>query len=339
MTRFPHYDLHAQDGARTGEPRVPVSSKKTDFFIAGNSKSGTSALYFFLDQHPDLCMSSPKEPNLFATDFCHDQDVGAFTRKTLDAYHGFFEDPTESNIWGEASACYLYSTEAARNIHAFNPDAKIIVIFREPVDFLHSYHLQQLKNPISEGEVIKDFETALALEERRKRGESIPKGCLIPELLYYSERVRYAEHLARFYAYFPPSQVKVIIYDDFKRDNEAVYAEILDFLGADTTFRPVFRKHNKGKKLKSKTAQRVMHQLSHGEGQWSGVHKLLTTLFPKSMRQFLVQKVFETVVFKPKDKVPPALRSRLMAQYKPDVEQFSALIGRDLVAEWHYDAV
>lgn len=310
--------------------------KRTDFFIAGNSKSGTSALYFFLSQHPELCMSSPKEPNFFATDFCHDEDVGAFTRKSLPEYLGFFNDPAGNHLWGEASACYLYSTEAAKNIYSFNPDARIIVIFREPVSFLHSYHLQQLKNPISEGETEKDFERALQLEEQRKKGEAIPTGCLIPELLYYSDRVRYAEHLSRFYEYFSQDQVLVLIYEDFKRDNEAIYDRILDFLNVDRSFRPPFKSHNKGQKLRSKTAQKAVHRLSHGIGAWRGLHRFIKSALPSSARQFLLQATLQNVVYQPKDDVDPRLRRRLKIQFQSEVRKFSDLIGRDMVKEWGY---
>lgn len=315
------------------------AGKRTDVFIVGNSKSGTSALHAFLDQHPEICMSSPKEPNMFATDFCHDQDVGAFQRKSESEYLSFFDDCTGRTLWGESSACYLYSKEAAQNIHAFNSDAKIIAIFREPVSFLHSYHLQQLQNPVSEGETVKEFEAALQLEERRKRGLDLPKGCLIPELLYYTERVRYAEHLERFYKLFGRDQVLVLIYEDFKRDNEGIYREVLDFLGVSQDYRPSFKAYNKGKKLKSKTAQTFFHRLTHGEGMWARPHSILKALVPTSLRRFVLHLAYETLVFEPKDEISPALRTSLMQSFRPEVERFSVLVGRDLTAEWGYDAV
>jgi hypothetical protein len=313
--------------------------KRTDFFIAGNSKSGTSALYFFLNQHPEICMSSPKEPNFFATDFCHDQDMGAFTRKSASDYRGFFDDPTGTRLRGEASACYLYSKEAAANIAAYNPEARIIAIFREPVSFLHSYHLQQLKNPVSEGETVKDFETALTLESDRRAGKSIPAGCLIPELLFYSERIKYADHLGRFYDHFPREQVLVLFYEDFKADNQAVYKEILEFVGVAPDHQPTFRRHNAGQKLKSKTAQRFVHRLSHGTGGWAGPKKLLKGLLPQFVRRFLLRTAMTKVVFEPKDTVSPELRKRLMRSFKPEVIRFGKLIGRDVSARWGYDSI
>jgi hypothetical protein len=313
--------------------------KRTDFFIAGNSKSGTSALYFFLDQHPEVCMSSPKEPNFFATDFCHDQDMGAFTRKSASDYRGFFDDPTGTLLRGEASACYLYSKEAAANIAAHNPEAGIIAIFREPVSFLHSYHLQQLKNPVSEGETVKDFETALALESDRRAGKSIPAGCLIPELLFYSERIKYTDHLARFYDHFSKEQVLVLLYEDFKADNQAIYKEILEFIGVAPDHQPTFRRHNVAQKLRSKTAQRFVHRLSHGNGAWSGPKKLIKGLLPPFVRQFLLRTALKKFVFEPKDAVSPGLRQKLMEAFKPEVKRFGKLIGRDVEARWGYDSI
>ena len=322
-----------------GEAAAAAADKRTDFFIVGNSKSGTSALHDFLDQHPGICMSSPKEPNFFATDFCHNVDIGAFKRKSLTEYRDCFDDPSGEKTWGEASACYLYSKDAAYNIHSFNPEAKIIAIFREPISFLHSYHLQQLKNPVSEGETVKDFETALELEDQRKRGEAIPTGCIIPELLFYSERVKYSDQLSRFRNLFGDEQVSVFIYEEFKKDNETTYLDIVNFIGVNTGFRPEFKKKNKGQRLKSKHAQRFMHQVSHGKGAWSDLHDLLKSMLPKRTRRFLMQQAFKTIVFGPKGEVSPELRARLKRRFKPEVERFSELVERDMVTEWGYESV
>lgn len=318
----------------------PSATKTVDFFIAGNSKSGTSALYRFLKVHPQICMSYPKEPNVFATDFCHASDVGAFKRKSLKQYHGFFRHAEEGQLWGESSACYLYSEEAAREIHQYNPDAQIVAIFREPVDFLYSYHLEMLTNPASEGEVEKDFERALQLEADRKAGRSIPRGCLIPELLYYSERVKYAEHLRRFYRYFDRDQVKVFIYEDFKQDNAAIYEELLRFLGVDPTFRPpAFEKHNKSLKLKSKRAQRLVDNLSFGRGVFAPIKTAIKTVLPQSIRGWLIRTAYDHFIFKPKPTIDPDLERRLKAKFRPEVKAFGELIGQDMVSKWGYETV
>lgn len=311
---------------------------RPSFFIAGNSKSGTTALYAFLNAHPELFLCDPKEPDYFARAFCRNPDPdGAFHPRTEAEYLALFADARPDQVCGEASAVYLYAPDAAEALHAFDPDARLIFMLREPVDFLHSYHLQLLKNPITEGEAVASFEEALALEPARKRGEAVPEGCLIPELLYYRERIRYAEHLRRYYDRFPADQILVILYDDFKRDNEGVYARVLEFLGVDAAFRPVFEQHNQGARLRSKRLQRLMRQVTFGDGWAAAVKGPLKALLPQALRRGMVDAIYRHVVFRPKDQLDPALVRALRREFRPEVEKAGALLDRDLVALWGYD--
>lgn len=310
---------------------------RPSFFIAGNSKSGTSALYQFLKVHPEVFMCSPKEPNYFARDFLRDPNpAGSFHAHDLAWYQGLFQDARPGQLCGEASAVYLYSAVAAREIHAFNPDAKLIFILREPVSFLHSYHLQQLKNPVTEGEDEQDFEQALALEPLRRQGQRLPKGCLVPELNYYTERIRYAEHLQRYLDVFDRLNVLILIYDDFRRDNVGTYRQVLSFLGLAPGFTPDFRTVNEGSKLRSKRMQHLMQRLTFGQGWAAPVKALAKRLIPGQLRKKLVRQAYDTLVFEPKDEVDPALAARLKAQFRPEVEKISTLLGRDLVTLWGY---
>jgi len=104
--------------------------------MVGNSKSGTSAIYFALQQHPDIFMCTPKEPNHFATDLCAGVTEGTFVQMSEVEYLALFHDDAGSAVSGDASACYLYSKDAAKKIYGFNPEAKILIILREPVAFL-----------------------------------------------------------------------------------------------------------------------------------------------------------------------------------------------------------
>lgn len=311
-----------------------------DFFIAGNSKSGTTALYYFLAQHPHIYMSNPKEPNFFATDFHHNENVGAFTHRTQAGYQQCFSAGRADQIWGEASACYLYSKTAAENIYAANPAARIIVLFREPVSFLHSYYLQMLQNPASEGETVKDFITALALEPERKQGHCLPTNCLVPQLLYYSERVDYAKQLLRFTKHFKSHQLRVYLYEDFKASNESVYSAILRFLKLPPAGRPPkFERHNPSVKVKYKSAQNFAYNMSHGHGWYAPVHAALKTVVPRPIRQFITRSIYQKLAFKPKPELSDATRQKLKHRFKPHVERFSEVIGRDLVTRWGYKHV
>jgi hypothetical protein len=311
-----------------------------DFFIAGNSKSGTTALYHFLAQHPGIFMSNPKEPNFFATDFLHDEGVGAFHRRTRKEYQRCFVGGRKDQVWGEASACYLYSKAAAANIHASNPEAKVIVLFREPVSFLYSYHLQMLQNPVSEGETVKDFASALALEPQRKEGQQLPNGCLVPQLLYYSERVNYAEQLLRYTELFGGDQLRVYLYEDFKANNEAVYHDILDFLGLmPVNSSPVFEHHNRSVKVKLKSAQNFAYNMSHGNGWYAPIHTAIKAVIPRPVRRFLTRSIYQRLAFKPKPELSDEVRQELKCRFKPQVERFSQVLEKDLVTRWQYDHV
>jgi Sulfotransferase family len=149
-----------------------MAENRPSVFIVGHSKSGTTALSRFMSQHPSLFMVRPEEPNFFCPSWCGPADgETGFVRRTEDEYLELFAPAGPGALCGEASATYLYSPESAGLIHAFDPHAKIIMIFREPVSFLRSYHLQLLKSAAAEGETETDLGRALDLEPARRRGE------------------------------------------------------------------------------------------------------------------------------------------------------------------------
>ena len=119
-----------------------------------------------------------------------------------------------------------------RRIAEARPDAQIIAILREPASYLRSLHLQFLRTDI---ENEPDFRSALELEGERKQGRRMPRSSTRPQLLLYSEHVRYVEQLRRYHAVFPREQVLVLIYEDFRADNEGTVRRIERFLGVDDT--------------------------------------------------------------------------------------------------------
>ena len=216
--------------------------KKPNLFIVGHPRTGTSSLHDYLDQHPDIFMSPIKEPNYFAKDFHAESDQ--FHQKALyfpfrseKRYLKLYKDWGDEKIAGEASATNLFSELSATEIYRFNQHSKIIMSFREPVDFLYSYHSTAI---FSLGEDIRDFQEALNSETRRKQGNCLSKRVITPSWLYYSEFINYTQQLNRFLSIFDPGQIKVIIFDDFKTDTRKIYTEILDFLDVDSEFVPDF---------------------------------------------------------------------------------------------------
>ena len=128
--------------------------KKPDFFIVGAPKCGTTALANYLGQHPDIFMAKQKESHHFATDLIPYDDYW----RNRNHYLKIFQEAKENQIIGEASVFYLLSQEAAKNIKKFSPNAKIIIMLRNPVDLLYSHYFQAVYNG---RETITDFEKAL----------------------------------------------------------------------------------------------------------------------------------------------------------------------------------
>jgi hypothetical protein len=202
-----------------------------DFFVVGHPKCGTTALHQMLKAHPEVYMPDRKEPWFFAEEL-HEATPPRpeGTPRTLTEYAEWFTGARPGQIVGEATAYYLWSERAAANIAAVNPDARIIAILREPASFLHSLHLQLLEQYT---EVEPDLGRAIELEQERREGSSIPRYTYFPRMLLYSDFIRYTEQLQRLHAVFPPEQVKVLIYDDFRADNESVVRDVRRFLGVD----------------------------------------------------------------------------------------------------------
>jgi hypothetical protein len=228
-----------------------MKKRRVNLFVVGEPRCGTTALHYFLDQHPDIFMSRVKEPMFFAKDCLEERSK--YTRPTkygtFDGYSSLFQDVKIEKIIGESSTRYLYSRVAARRIFNYNPSAKIIALFREPADFLISYHAQQLYL-LNEDQA--DLMKAISLEKNRKNGNNLPRTVKSPSSLYYTERVRFSQHLRRFLKYFPKKQIHVIIFENFKNNNKATYQKIIEFLSLDTTFNARFSPVNTGKTIRNR---------------------------------------------------------------------------------------
>ncbi|SRR6056297_999156 len=137
------------------------SIKKPNFFIIGAPKCGTTSLYYYLKDHPDIFMAEPKEPHYFSTDFS-DKFRKVLTRED---YLNLFKEAKKYKAVGEGSTEYLYSKEAVPNILKFNSEAKFIVMVRNPIELVISLH-QELFVEMNEN--IEDVEKAWDLQEKRR---------------------------------------------------------------------------------------------------------------------------------------------------------------------------
>jgi sulfotransferase family protein len=316
-----------------GEQGTPMP----DFFIVGHAKCGTTALYEMLRRHPQIFMPELKEPLFFATDLrarFRRRAAGPLPMELAD-YLSLFAAAGAGQRIGEASSSYLWSHDAAGAIAALRPDARIIAILREPASFLRSLHLQLLQNHI---ESQKDLRKALALEEARRRGKRIPRRSPRPQALMYSERVRYVEQLRRYHAVFPADQVLVLIYDDFRRENEATVRRVLRFLEVDDTYAVDATEANPTVRMRSQQLDELVNAISVGRGPLTrAVKASVKALTPARLRGEALRMTLRHVVYGGVGTPDEGTMLEIRRRFKGEVEALSKYLDRDLVKLWGYD--
>ena len=203
--------------------------------------------------------------------------------------------------------------------------------------FLRSFHKQGIT---TSNEPILKFKDALSLEDVRKKRRKIPKSVNFIERLFYSEWVKYAEQLKRYLDLFPTNQIKVIIYEDFKEDNQKIVNEICDFL--DIERMNIERKKANVRKDVSFYRLRSFFLNSYR------IRSLAQKILPYSIRNLwgdFVDKI--TLKEAKKKKIDPEFRKELMEKYKSEVVKLNNLLheydlieeDRDLIEFWGYDQV
>jgi Sulfotransferase family len=311
-------------------------TRMPDFFIVGHSKSGTTALYEMLRAHPQIFLPDLKEPIFFAQELPREAHRYRPTT-TLAEYLALFEPAGADQRVGEASASYLRSPTAASRIAQAQPGARIIAILREPASFLRSFHLQCVQ---AHYETQKDFRKAIALEDARRRGKSIPRRSLWPQELLYSDHVRYTEQLHRYHDVFAPEQVLVLIYDDFRRDNEATVRDVLRFLDVDDSLPVAARDANPTVGMRSQRMDDLVYAASTGRGPaWRALKSIVTALTPTDLRRSALKAAQRRFVY---GEAPPPDESfmlELRRRFKPEVVALSDYLQRDLVALWGYEEI
>ena len=322
-------DTPERSGSRVGVP---------DFFIVGHPKCGTTALYEMLRVHPQIYMPDVKEPWYFASEL----HVRAPPRpqgiaQTLEEYLELFSEAESGQRVGEASPHYLWSHTAAQAIAEVKPDARIIAILREPASFLHSLHLQFVQVYY---ETEADFRRAISLEPQRREGRDVPRYSYWPQMLLYSEHVRYVEQLRRFHAAFSPEQVLVLIYDDFRSENEATVRRVLRFLDVDDTAAIEAVEANPTVRPRSQLLNELVHAVGVGRGPISHAFKeTIKAVTPSGPRRNALYALQRRLVFGEPRPPEEALMRELRLRFKDEVVALSDYLGRDLVKLWGYDAL
>ena len=301
----------------------PAINKQPDFFIVGAPKCGTTALAEYLSHHPDIFMAR-KEMHFFGGDlrfgpqiYCRDRE---HYLKEFDGWHG-------QKCAGEASVWYLYSKQAAAEIKAFNPEARIIIMIREPVEMLYSLYGQFR---LDGNENLPTFERALAAEDDRRAGRKFTRHAYFRPGLLYRETARFAEQIRRYFDVFGRERVQVVIYDDFAADTSAVYRRVLDFMGlAGTAETGHFRVINGSQTVRSAFLRNLMSD-PLVRGTAVAAHAWLPAPLFSALERIESWIMQSNIRLEKRPPLDAGLRLRLKREFAPEVERLSELLGRDL---------
>ena len=293
-----------------------------NFLLIGTAKAGTTSLYHYLRQHPEIYMPAVKEPRFFAYlddppamtgpgDRASNEAAGAVY--TMADYRALFDAVDGERAVGEASVNYLYSEPAPRRIHEHLPDVQLIAVLRNPIERAYSHYLHLLS---SGREPLRDFDAALDAEaDRRRQGWEWS--------WHYTRMGFYHEQLTRYLEYFDREQMAVYLFDDFTEDNVGVTQDIYCRLGVDDGVVPTRTlAHEKTGEPISKQFQRFLLNPDHP------IRQAARYVVPETVRTQGVKLLKNLNLSKPP--MEPSVRSDLADLYAEEVQRLETLLDRDL---------
>jgi Sulfotransferase family len=281
------------------------------FVVIGAGKSGTTALYHYLAQHPGIFMGG-REARFFAFEGTQpgfrgpgDDNLNSHIVTTIERYEALFEGATSEQVVGEVSPLYLYCEGTAERMHRHVPNMRVIAVLRHPAERAFSQYLMMVRLGLE----TLSFEDGLEAEDDRLGRGWAP-------VWAYRGRGFYASQLQRYFDTFAPEQISIYLYTDFVERPLALLSDVFAFVGVDEEFAPdVSERHNVSRIPRSR---RLQNLLARADGlaaraglPWRATRSLrrLTTVRP-TLRQ--------------------ATRDRLVDVYREDILQLEKLLGRDL---------
>jgi hypothetical protein len=292
-----------------------------NFLIIGAQKAGTSAIYAYLSQHPQVFASEIKEPAFFAFErvevsFAGPDDAPAlrYTVRDLERYRELFRKVGDKPRAGEASTIYMYAPQAAERIRHYIPNAKLIAVLRDPVDRAYSAY----RHLVRDGRETLSFEEGLAAEPSRTAANWHP-------IFHYKQRGFYGDQLRRFFELFSREQIAVYTYDEFKAAPGALLKSMFVFLDIDPDFQPDMSvRYN----VSGIPRSRFLHALIGRPSRAKDLAKRLLPAGAMRLHAALMSRNIEVSEPKIARETDRALRE----EYREDIVQLESLIGRDLSA-------
>lgn len=301
-----------------------------NFLIIGSAKCGTTSLYSYLHQHPQVFMSTPKEPTFFGNEgpeFLYNgpyDEHRAYHSKTitdLKTYTALFENAKDAKAVGEASIFYLYLPKAPEQIKKYVPNAKMFAVLRNPADRAYSAYLHTVR----QGREPRPFDEALRLEPERIRQKWNP-------LWHFKAMGFYYEQVKRYFDMFGRDQVRVYLYEDLQKNPLQLIKEVFEILEVDSSFVPDMKKRFKESYVPTLPAlerflNKTKYKTTQSEAYLPG---------PIAWRMKYVRKFIDRTAElnrKQPPRIPSAIRITLQDEFRDDVFRLGDLLGTDL-AHW-----
>jgi len=284
-----------------------------NFFLVGAAKAGTTSIYTYLSRHPKVFFPKVKEPHFFTQVRAAPELqflIEAVGKRS--AYLRLYGGAAGHSVIGDASPSYLWHPEVPQRIRAEVPEAKIAIILRDPVERAYSHYLMDYR----EGAQNMPFYEALVDDMQRPA-----KGWGVSYLYY--ELGLYAEQVQRYLEAFRPERVKVLMFEDFRRDSRAVLRELGDFLGLDPG---PFAAIDATRKYNSYAAPRNQYLRRLAGAKFSRV--LGQVLIPRRLGALIFERFFLKQA--PKPPLDPRAREMLCSLYGPELDRLEMLLRRPL---------
>lgn len=283
-----------------------------NFIVIGAAKAGTTALHWYLAEHPAVFMTPVKDPAYFAYGvdgegrlLWGDFKLHKFPIRTLSQYEALFADADTAVAIGEASTTYLECPQAAARMRELVPGARILCSLRHPVDRAYSDYLMHLRRRGLRFDAARDLTPTAAWARPDSRWMRIGG---------------YHEQLLRYYDAFPRAQIRILLFDDLRRNPQGFVQEVYQFLGVDPAFVPDFATPHAAGGIPASPMLEAFFM--------RGARSAVKPWVPKRAANWLRRLRARTMRKAPS--LPRELRRELTHPFREDIVQTSALIGRSL---------
>jgi hypothetical protein len=284
-----------------------------NFIVVGAAKAGTTALYWYLLEHPSVVRSPVKENNAVASGRdaggklgYGDPEVQDFPLKSLDDYQGLFAEAGDATAVGEASPIYLECPQAAARIQALLPGVRIIASLRHPVDRAYSDYLMHLRHRGRRFDAERDLSAAADWA----RPDS-----------HWMRIGRYHEQLSRYFEAFPRRQIHVSLFDDLKRSPPELMRGVYRFVGVDEEFMPDFTTPHA---IGGMPASRLVEGFLTSRAARMTIKPLIPTRAANWVKRLRARNMRKA------PSLPADLKRELTGHFRDDIARTGELIGRSL---------